>query len=77
VRARLDSALDVDRVPELRHQLGHRQTDRLAAEIKGSPLGQFVFPVDAPLVALLFEGLSPVMAVDVEHLVDGEPVAVF
>ena len=72
----LEPALDVDRVAEVRHELGHRQTDRLAAEVEGGPLGQLVFPVDALLVALLFERFGPLVAVDVEHLVEREPVAV-
>jgi hypothetical protein len=60
----------------VRYELGHRQADRVAAELESGPLGQLLFPLDALLVPLCFERVDPVVAVDVEHLVEREVVAV-
>src|SRR5581483_7557101 len=50
--------------------------DRLAAQLERRPLRELLLPVDALPLALRAERLDPVVAVEVEHLVEGEAVAV-
>ena len=58
------------------HELGHRQADRLTAQLERVPLGELLLPVDALFVAFRLELALPVVAVEVEHLVAREPVSV-
>jgi hypothetical protein len=60
----------------MRDELDHRQLDRLPAELEGDALGQVLLPVDALLVVLGVELGLPLLAVEVEQLVDREAVAV-
>jgi hypothetical protein len=61
----------------VRDQLGHRELDRLPPELAGGALGELLVPLDVLLVLLGLEFARPLLAVDVEHLVEREPVAVF
>ena len=72
----LDSALDGDRLAELRDQLGEAQVDRVEPQLERALLAQLGLPRDPELLALGLGGGLPAVPVGVLDLVEREALAV-